>query len=196
MTSRKPDTPNWAMDFGEKIQRPNIFSQSLVRLFAGCSSPHYRQAVWNRVREVVGEDEEPITLPIGEADPEASLFSAILPRLKKEAVVVGSGRTALFDIWKDTGGLLAAAMTYKGENHAGILPNGEIDLGYLDETDQSIVAQRAGRNDWGVGLGVYIPSGGRSGEGGKLIVPQDTSIVEQHVPIPLLADRYPDVTLV
>jgi len=196
MTKRKPDTPNWAMDLGEKVQKPNTIAQSLIWLFAGCSSPHYRQAVWNRVKEVVDEDEEPITLPIGEADPEASLFSIILPRLKKEAVVVGSGRTALFDVWKDTGGLLAAAMTYKGVSHAGILPNGESDLGYLDETDQSIIAQRAGRNDWGVGLGVYVPSEDRSWKEGKLIIPKDTSIVEQGVPISLLPDRYSDITLV
>ncbi|OGL38121.1 hypothetical protein A3B63_02890 [Candidatus Saccharibacteria bacterium RIFCSPLOWO2_01_FULL_49_22] len=177
------------MDLGEKVQRPNAIAQAMIWLFAGCNSPQYRQTIWRGVSEVVDEEDWPVHLPVGEADPEASPLTMIMPRLKKEVVVVGSGRTALLDIKKETQGQLAAAMTYKGQSRVGVLPSGETDLGYLESTDQSIIAMRAGRNDWGVGLGVYIP--GQK----KLVVSHSISIVEQNVPIADLAERYPDTTI-
>lgn len=178
------------MDAGVRSQElPRRFADMLAGIVAGPKSEAYLQLVWRSFEEIVDIEGHPATLPIAEADPDAFILEW-MPRFKKKAVVLGAGRSALEEVLRESGGQLAAAYSYKGRSYAGILPDGMANLGYLEETDQQLVAEREGLKDWPVGLGSYLTS--RE----VLIMPHDVQVVEQHIPIPDLVSRYPGTVLV
>lgn len=186
----KFDTPNWAISFGEKTQEVAV--RGLVNLIAGSRSPAYRQAKWFQVDQFVDESGRLASLPIAEADPKSTFSTVLVPRFKKKAAVAGSGRLTMHDVLFEKGYpdvSPVVAYIYNGVPHAGTLPNGIEDLGWTPPYWYT-AAFRAGRSDFGVGIGAYVPSEK------AVIIPADSRIIEQNIAISDLPDEYPGTPLV
>jgi hypothetical protein len=180
------DTPNWAINAGEKVQglEDRLPLSALIRRVAGSNSPAYIQARWYAVDQIVGFlTEEPAELPIAEADPDASLLT-IIPRLKKKAAILGSDHLELNKILEEHNASPAVAYSYRGETHAGLLPLGIYDLSLPFNSASYLAAMRTGRNDFGAAIGGWLQ------EERVFIKPDGTSI-RQNVPIDKLPPGVP-----
>lgn len=185
------DTPNWAIEVGQNAQRlPGNVARGLAFIITGSSHPAYTQVRWHTAAEVISSETlGPAELPQAEADPDASLVTAVLPRLKRKAVVVEAGqrlpeiRNAVTAVAR-----VAIAYTYKDKTHVGDLP-GEIRSLFTADPKSYRAALRTGRNEFGAGLGVWLP------DEQTFILPPDSKIKENNIPIKDLAAKYPGIRL-
>ncbi|HET7827875.1 MAG TPA: hypothetical protein VFK97_03340, partial [Candidatus Saccharimonadales bacterium] len=112
MTDRERfDTPKWAITAGQTFQNlPGAIFREVEGVIAGSDSPAYLRARWHDVEDIISaESDEPVELPVADADPGASLATAILPRLKRKAVVFETG-SQLPDIRNSVGMLARIAV--------------------------------------------------------------------------------------
>jgi hypothetical protein len=189
---RRVDTPNWAITLAENVQQLQDISvvKGLINVVAGSSSPAYKQARWHNVEEVIAaETGEPTALPVVEADPEAPVLSALIPRLKKNAVILEAGE-GLIEASRGHKGPRKAvvAYTYKEKTHVGDSPGEIVNFEtHLPNTYRA--AMRSGRNNFGAAIGIWL-----LGES-VFILPEDGQIIEENVPINILGTRYPGISL-
>jgi hypothetical protein len=188
---------NRLFDFGGNIQ--NMEDWPLLgglylrgeNLIHGADSAAFVRARWYKADELVDEDGHPTSMPLAEADPAASRMTEIIQRRKKEAVVVAAGQTAIIGILADNLGYKiaqqAVAFTYKGITRAGILPS-DVDHGYED--DLCTAALRVGAEEFRAAPAIWLP------HERTVVVPADADVLEQHVPINELHNKYPGTPLV
>lgn len=124
-------------------------------LFNGAPTPAYLPVPYYEA-EVVDINDNPSKLPIDvEGDYDVNRLADYVQRLKKQAVVVAVGRSALEQTIRETGGRAAVAVGIGEVTAAGVLPNGTADFGQLLWREYT-AGFRKGTMDFPAGLGSYI----------------------------------------
>ncbi len=196
MPSReRVDTPSWIISAAEKFQalQDRVALSGLTRLIAGSSSPLYEQIRWRGVDEVIDAvTRRPTELPVIPGDPEASIFTSVLPRLKHNAAVLGANKalpTTRDELAAEYGpARVAIAYTYDDKTHVGVLP-GEITSLESQVSRSYQAAMRIGRSDFGAAIGVWLLNE-------RVFVPSpDSFISNPSVPLENLPYGYPNIRL-
>lgn len=121
------------------------------------------------VENIVDIDGEKVDWLPADADPDALPFSVI----KRKSVAIGAGSRAVVAAFSDEG-YEAAAYRYGEYAHVRRVPKG---FGFMVANDELLrgVLLGEGLNDFAVQMGVWLP------DDKKLVVPEDTRIVELHI---------------
>lgn len=203
MAARKrSDIPNKILDLGSRFQELEHVRALgplyvvLANIIVGSKSEAYVRIKFEKVEELVDENGEPTQLPVAEADPSSNKFSELIQRRKRNGVVVGAAKAAMTEVLVDhiytlphTTVRPAVAFTFRNETRAGILPYGLRDYGLTG--DHFTAALREGTEDFGAGIGIWVP------HERKLVAPASNAIVEQHIDVDSeLTRKYPDTPLV
>jgi hypothetical protein len=190
--SKRIDVINLMFDLGEQAQAlgKNRLTRPLYSVIANAlhasNSPAYVRANYQKALELVDEYGVPTELPVAEPSGIA-LRDGVRQDNKNEAVVFGVGAAILDRVLTENPGSKAMlAFTFRGITRAGILPRGKADLGFKNELRTGSLRQ--GGEDFGVGVGVWIPKE-------RTVVAPKNEIVTQHVPVNVLHQRFPGTPL-
>ena len=192
MERQERRTINRLFDIGEKAQFLSEIpgTRNIVNLVAGSNSEAYKQARWQKAVKVTDAGGNERDLPVAAGDPDAPALGEVIQRLKKAAVVLASGRVALDEFFNTNhGSMPAVAIQVDGQPRIGLLKEDlKSSFGNFPEFRYT-AALRKGRSDFGVGMGIWLPSE-RS-----LIVADDLEIAHQNIAIDELPSDWPGTPL-
>ena len=188
------DAPSGLFDLAERSQtiEDSVVLGGLYRRLVNrlhfSDSPNYLPLHWQKITDLIDEWGDKTQMPMALADPNASLLTIPIPRLKERVAIVGSKSTLIDEILEENRQSQAAVgFTYRGDTHIGVLPNGVSDYNYKRSLNMYAAGLRMGRSDMGVGIGAFIP------KENAFMVPQNTLVLAKLVLVDSLPIELPDL---